>query len=288
MAKKKTSKESRAIKLDAVPMDDLFDDKSVYLARQQECQIRLMAVQQAYYRQGLRAMLVFEGWDCAGKGGAIRRVTERLDPRGFRVWPIAEPLPEEQGRHYLYRFWTKLPLPGTTAIFDRSWYGRVLVERVEALTAKSAWRRAYGEINRFEEMLVDDGIRLVKIFLHITPEEQLDRFRARIGNPLKRWKMAPSDIRSRARHDDYLRAYEDMFARTNTDIAPWHVIGGDQKWSARVRVLETLIEALSRDVDIEPPPLDPVILDTAEKLLDGDDVAQLTRAIDRVNNRESS
>jgi polyphosphate kinase 2 (PPK2 family) len=146
-------------------------------------QTRLREVALAYRAQGRRGVIAFQGWDAAGKGGAIRRMSWPLDPRGFKVWTIAAPTPDEQGHHYLYRFWKRLPRPGQLAIFDRSWYGRVLVERVEGLAAEAEWRRAYAEINEFERMLDDDGVRVAKIFLHITPEEQLARFRDRFNDP---------------------------------------------------------------------------------------------------------
>jgi AMP-polyphosphate phosphotransferase len=202
---------------------------------------------------------VFEGWDAAGKGGAIRRLTEKLDPRGFHVWPIGAPTAPEQGRHYLYRFWTKLPEPGLVAIFDRSWYGRVLVERVEGLAKKSEWKRAYEEINEFERMLVDDGVRVVKVFLHITPDEQLRRFAERLNNPHKRWKLTEADIESHLHWKDYADAVEDMFDETSTKAVPWTAIFADKKWIARVKVLEAVTDALADGVDLKPPPMDPKV-----------------------------
>src|SRR5262245_50449560 len=140
-------------------------DDSKMEAAFEELEIRMLEIQQAYHRQGQRAILAFEGTDAAGKGGTIKRLVEKLDPRGIKVWPIGPPSADEHGRHYLYRFWARLPEPGTIAIFDRSWYGRVLVERIDGLTPKPAWKRAYREINEFERMLTDDGVRVVKLFL---------------------------------------------------------------------------------------------------------------------------
>ncbi|MEL6547296.1 MAG: polyphosphate kinase, partial [Myxococcota bacterium] len=154
--------------------------KKAYQEELASLQLELLKIQQAYHHQGApRAILLFQGWDAAGKGGAIRRITERLDPRGLRVHAIAAPTPAEQGRHYLWRFWQRIPQPGRIAIFDRSWYGRVLVERVEGFAKKREWKRAYDEINEFEHTLVDDGVRIVKFFLHITADEQLRRFEER-------------------------------------------------------------------------------------------------------------
>lgn len=196
---------------------------------------------------------------CGRERGGIRRLIEKLDPRGFHVWPIGAPSAGEQGRHYLYRFWTRLPVPGTIAIFDRSWYGRVLVERVEGLISKPVWKRAYDEINEFERMLIDDGVRVVKIFLHISPEEQLERFAERLSNPYKRWKLTDADIRDHQKWDDYAEAIEDMFDRTSTKAAPWHAIYAEKKWVARVEVLKAVTAALEEDVTITPPPIDPEV-----------------------------
>jgi polyphosphate kinase 2 (PPK2 family) len=154
--------------------------------------------------------------------GAIQRLIEKLNPRWVQVWSVGRPSPEEQGRHYLWRF--GLPLPGNITIFDRTWYGRVLVERVEGLARPKEWRRAHDEVNAFEKMLVDDGIRLVKLFLHMSDEEQLRRFRERVITPTKHWKMTAEDIRNRARRREYLAALDDMFALTSTAAAPWYVV----------------------------------------------------------------
>jgi PPK2 family polyphosphate:nucleotide phosphotransferase len=242
-------------------------DKDEYDKLLKELQLEMLTVQQSYFRQKRRAVIVFEGPDAAGKGGAIKRMTERLDPRGLHVWPIGPPNSWEAGKHYLFRFWQRLPDPGTSAIFDRSWYGRVLVERVEKLAAKKDWRRAYDEINEFEAMLVNDGIRLVKLLLWITKEEQLERFRERLENPYKHWKITIEDIRNRASWKKYERAYDDMLERSSTETAPWHVVPANRKWFARVEVLRTVIKELRRGVEIELPPLDPEVKKQAAKLL---------------------
>jgi polyphosphate kinase 2 (PPK2 family) len=258
---------SKNIRLDHLPEPAPFADKEAYEHRLKKLQLKMLSIQQTYYHEQRRAIIVFEGWDAAGKGGAIRRLTEKLDPRGFHVWPIGPPIPEEQGRHYLYRFWTKLPAPGQLAIFDRSWYGRVLVERVESLIKKPVWQRAYDEINEFERMLVDDGVRLVKIFLHITPDEQLRRFAERLSNPYKRWKLTEADISSHQHWDDYAEAVEDMFDRTSTKAAPWTAIHGNKKWVARVEALRTITDVLADGVDITPPPIEPKLKKFAMEFL---------------------
>lgn len=230
-------------------------------------QIKMLEIQQACHREGWRAIVLFEGTDAAGKGGAIKRVTEKLDPRGFKVWNTGPPSPAEQAIHYLYRFWQRLPEPGTIALFDRSWYGRVLVERVEKLTPKAAWRRAYDEINRFEKMLADDGVRIVKLLLTIDRDEQLRRFRERALVPYKRWKLTESDIRAHLLWDKYRRAQKDMLRLTATRHAPWHAVHGNDKRRARDEVLRIVTQALSRGMKLRPPALAPGLRADLEKLL---------------------
>lgn len=164
-------------------------DSEDYERDLQTMQRKIQSIQQAYLGTRERAVVVLEGWDTAGKGGIVRRLGWAMDPRSFKVYPIAAPLPHEKGKHYLQRFWEKLPEPGQIVVFDRSWYGRVLVERVEGFASKKEWRRGYEEIREFERMIVDDGIRIAKCFLHITPAEQMRRFKDRLTNPLKRWKL---------------------------------------------------------------------------------------------------
>lgn len=257
------------IRFDDLDMDARLKDKDEYERKLEKLQNKMLSIQQTYYHHGLRGIVAVEGWDAAGKGGMIRRLTETLDPRGFKVWPIGPPEPSEQGRHYLYRFWTKLPERGTIAVFDRTWYGRVLVERVDKLIPKSAWKRSYEEINDFERMLVDDGVRLVKVFLHITPEEQLHRFAERLHDPYKRWKLRDSDIRVHMQWEDYADAMEDMFERTSTKSAPWTVIPANQKWCARIAAMKAITDAFSEGIDLKPPPIDPKVARAAERLLNG-------------------
>jgi polyphosphate:AMP phosphotransferase len=192
--------------------------------------------------RGISAVLVFEGWDAAGKGGAIRRLVSALDARDYQVLPIAAPTDEERARHYLWRFWRHLARAGRVTIFDRSWYGRVLVERVEGFACEEAWRRAYAEINAFEQQLGDHGIVLVKYWLHTSKEEQLRRFREREKTPFKRYKITAEDWRNRDKWEDYELAVNEMVERTSTRGAPWTLVPANDKRFARVRVIETLCE----------------------------------------------
>ena len=230
-------------------------------------EIRMLEIQQAYHRLGLRAIIAFEGTDAAGKGGTIKRLTEKLDPRGIKVWPIGPPGAQEHGRHYLYRFWARLPEPGTIAIFDRSWYGRVLVERVDRLTPKPDWKRAYAEINEFERMLTADGVRLVKLFLDIDKKEQLRRFRERAIVPYKRWKLGESDLRAHEQWKDYQHAYQDMIERCSSKSAPWHRIAMNDKDKGRLQAIRVVTAALARKVELRAPALDTKIRQRLEKLL---------------------
>ena len=197
-------------------------------------------------------MIVYEGWDAAGKGGNIKRLTDALDPRFFTVYGIGKPTQEELDHHYLWRFWTRLPARDHMVIFDRSWYGRVLVERVEGFATEAEWRRAYREINEFEQLLIDDGMILLKFWLHVSSEEQLRRFEQRLQDPSKRWKMNEEDWRNRAKWNQYEAAVEDMLRETGTDCAPWVVVEGNDKRWARVKVLRTVVERLRSALDTGP------------------------------------
>lgn len=243
-------------------------DFADYERRLQSMQSTMQAIQQAYLGTRERAVVVLEGWDTAGKGGIVRRLGWALDPRSFKVYPIAAPLPQEQGRHYLQRFWERLPAPGQIVVFDRSWYGRVLVERVEGLAHKREWRRAYDEINEFERMMIADGMRIAKFFLHITPAEQVRRFKDRLSNPLKRWKLSYEDFRNRSRWADYERAIEDMLEKTSARQAPWFLIPANDKPYARLAVFTTLIDLLGKGLRLKPRPLDPSIAELAQELFD--------------------
>jgi len=210
----------------------------------EEQQGRLNLLQRKAAAKGVSTIVVFEGWDAAGKGGAIRRITAALDARDYQVIPIAAPTDEERVRHYLWRFWRQVPRAGRIAIFDRSWYGRVLVERVEGFATDAEWRRAYGEITHFEEHLVAHGILLVKFWIHITKEEQLKRFKERARIAHKRWKITDEDWRNRAKWGDYTLAVDEMVARTSTNIAPWTLVEGNDKYFARVKVLTTVADRM--------------------------------------------
>jgi AMP-polyphosphate phosphotransferase len=194
-------------------------------------------------RLGPPLCVVLEGWDASGKGGAIKRLVAKLDPRHVRVKQYSTPTHDELRHPWLWRFWPALPGWGGMAILDRSWYGRVLVERVEGFATVEEWRRAYDEINGFERMLTEEGTVLVKLWLHISDEEQLKRFEARQGDPLKAYKLTPDDWRNRGKRPAYGEAIEEMVERTGTEWAPWHLVEGDSKRFARVKVLETVIAA---------------------------------------------
>jgi polyphosphate kinase 2 (PPK2 family) len=215
---------------------------------------------------GKKAIVLFEGWDASGKGGAIQRLTARCDPRTYKVWPIAAPTEEEKARHYLWRFWRRMPGAGEAAIFDRSWYGRVLVERVEGFAKDAEWRRAYDEINEIEAQLSYDGAVIVKLFFHVTQEEQDQRFEKRLDHPWKRWKVGAEDLRNRARRSDYLAAFKDMFELTDTRWAPWTIIDGNDKKSARIAALTRVAEALTASCPAEPPPVSPEMERLAQAL----------------------
>ena len=204
-----------------------------------------------------KAIVVIEGWDASGKGGAIQRLTAKGDPRAYQVWPIAAPSEEEKAHHYLWRFWRRLPAAGEVAIFDRSWYGRLLVERVEGFAKEAEWRRAYDEINEFEAQLTADGAILVKLFFHVTQETQDERLRARLDHPWKAWKVGPEDFRNRARREDYLAAIKAMFAQTDTRWAPWTVIDGNDKKAARIAALTRVADLLAAALPAKPPPIRP-------------------------------
>jgi polyphosphate kinase 2 (PPK2 family) len=249
--------------LDRFPKVDFAD----YERRLGDLQKTLQRVQQAYLATPHRAVIVLEGWDTAGKGGVVRRLGWALDPRSFRVHTISAPGEREKSLHYLQRFWERLPQHGHIVVFDRSWYGRVLVERVEAFAAAAEWRRAYEEINEFERMLLADGVRLVKLFLHITPDEQMRRFRNRLTDPLKRWKLSYEDFRNRGRWKEYEAAIEDMMEKTSTRRAPWHLIPSNDKPYARLAALRIIADRLSKDVSLEPRTLDPKVVEAAESLL---------------------
>jgi len=224
-------------------------DKKGYSQQMAKLQPRLGRLTRLAAQKGLATVVVLEGPDAAGKGGAIRRLCGMIDAAHYQVFPTPAPTPEEKARHYLWRFWNKVPAPGHLAVFDRSWFGRVMVERVEGFAPDAAWARAYAEINDFEARLAETGMVVVKLWINLSKEEQLRRFRAREESPHKRHKMTAEDYRNRKKWDDNLRAAEDMIARTDTPHAPWIVISGDDKRHARVAVLKAVCRALSDRLD---------------------------------------
>jgi polyphosphate:AMP phosphotransferase len=193
---------------------------------------------------GRSVILVFEGWDAAGKGGLIRRVTSALDARDYQVIPIAAPTDEERSHHYLWRFWRHLPRSGRVTIFDRSWYGRVLVERIEGFASEAEWKRAYNEIVNFEQQLHEHGTLLLKFWIHIDPDEQLRRFQLRQATPYKHYKITDEDFRNRAKWNEYELAANEMIERTSTSFAPWYLIEANDKKFARIKVIKTLCDRL--------------------------------------------
>ncbi len=194
-------------------------------------------------------LVVFEGSDAGGKGGAIKRIVEPLDPRHYRVSAFSKPTFDEKRKHFLWRFWQEVPGLGDMAIFDRSWYGRVLVERVEEYATNEQWERSYDEIVQFERNLVLEGVIVVKFWLAISPEEQLRRFEDREADPMRRWKLTEEDWRNRTKTDQYTEAIEEMFDRTDHDLAPWHVVSGEQKKWARITILETLVQRIEHGIE---------------------------------------
>jgi polyphosphate kinase 2 (PPK2 family) len=210
----------------------------------EELQYLMLRIQQGVYLRKERVIIMFEGFDAAGKGGTIKKITEKLDPRGFRVHPIGAPTPNEQGIHWLYRFWTALPAPGNIAIFDRSWYGRVLVEKVDGLTPKEKLKDAHDEINEFEKTLINDGIILIKVFLAITKDEQLKRFEERLKNPYKFWKITEDDILARKKWTKYVMAMDEILKKNNSKLVPWFVIPANSKSYTREKALRLITNKL--------------------------------------------
>lgn len=236
-----------------------------YEAELSALQKRLERIQVAHIVHDKRSVILFEGWDAAGKGGIIKRMTSLLDPRYYQVWSIAGPSEEERDHHFLWRFWRRLPAGRNIGVFDRSWYGRVLVERVEGFCSKAEWKRAYDEINAFEAQQIESGTNIIKLFVHITQEEQDKQLAQRLDTPWKRWKTGPEDYRNRARREEYLEAMHDMFKRTNTAQAPWTVIDGNNKKAARIAALTAIAERLESLVPMDMPDADPKVVALAKQ-----------------------
>jgi len=205
---------------------------------------RVREIEHLAFRKRIPVLIVYEGWDAGGKGGNIKRLVRAMDPRGYEVNPVGAPNDVEKARHYLWRFWRDIPKAGHIAIFDRSWYGRVLVERVEGFCVESDWRRSYREINEFEEQLTDFGAVMVKFWLEISPQEQLQRFETRQGDPHKQWKITEDDWRNRKKWDQYEAAVDEMLYRTSTAYAPWTIIEANCKRHARIKAMKTVVKAV--------------------------------------------
>lgn len=225
---------------------DLAIEESEYKEELDKLQNQLKELHNRLYRKKVPVVIVYEGWDAAGKGGNIKRITEALDPRGFEVHPIASPEPHEKARHYLWRFWTKLPKTGHIAIFDRSWYGRVMVERLEGFCSENDWKRAYNEMNEFEKELHDWGAVIIKFWVQIDKDTQLERFTDRQNTPEKRWKITDEDWRNREKWDAYEMAVNEMIQKTSTSYAPWHILESVDKKYARIKALKIVIEELQK------------------------------------------
>lgn len=231
-------------RLDTVDLT-LWADPATYKKSLKELQEQVRDVPRRLKAAGRSMILVFEGWDASGKGGCIRRLTDALREDRFQVFPTSAPNEEERSRHYLWRFWRTFPPVGSVAIYDRSWYGRVLVERVEGFATEEQWTRAYDEICEMERTLIREGAILCKFWLEISPEEQLRRFEARLSDPKKRFKLTEEDWRNRNRREEYLAAAEDMFSFTDTSDAPWTVIPAEDKKYARLAVLRHIVSTIS-------------------------------------------
>jgi len=230
-----------------VPLDQEMT-KEEYTIRLKELQKKLKKLHNKIYRKRIPIIIAYEGWDAAGKGGNIKRLTGALDPRGFEVHPIASPEPHEKARHHLWRFYHRLPKDGHIAIFDRTWYGRVMVERLEGFCSENDWKRAYNEINEFEQELTDWGAIVIKFWVHIDKDTQLARFTERQNTPEKQWKITEEDWRNREKWDAYEEAVNEMLARTSTENAPWFIIQSNNKYYARIQAIETVIAAIEERV----------------------------------------
>ncbi len=232
-------------KIEKVNLDGCID-KENYKSQLNKLQKELFRLQNILYCKKIPMVIVFEGWDAAGKGGVIKRVAGGLDARGYNVNPISAPTDIELNHHYLWRFWKKIPKNGHVSIYDRSWYGRVMVERIEKITPETEWKRAYNEINFFEKELYDSGIIIVKFWLQISKDVQLQRFRERENTPSKNWKITPEDWRNRAKWDEYNVAVNEMIEKTSTEFAPWNIVPSNDKLFSRIYVLNIVIKTIKK------------------------------------------
>lgn len=235
----------RMPKLEEIDLTKTIEPEE-YKVKLKELQDRLRVLHNQAYLRGLPIIIAYEGWDAAGKGGNIKRLTAALDPRGYEVHPIASPKPHEKNRHHLWRFWTKLPKTGHFAIFDRTWYGRVMVERLEGFCSENDWQRAYNEINEFEKELSDWGAVILKFWVHIDKDTQLKRFNERQNNPEKQWKITDEDWRNREKWDAYEMAVNEMLSKTSTSYAPWYILESNDKQYARVKALQIIVNELEK------------------------------------------
>ncbi len=236
-------------KLSQVDLDRSLDQET-YEKELKFCQKRLFQLHNRLYQKKIPLILAYEGWDAAGKGGNIKRVTRALDPRGYEVIPICAPTPQEKNHQYLWRFWNALPKDGHIAIFDRTWYGRVMVERIEKFCTQAQWERAYDEINHFERQLFDWGAIILKFWIHIDQDEQLRRFEERQNTPEKQYKITDEDWRNREKWDAYEVTVDEMLMRTNTDWAPWIIVESNDKKYARIKAMKAIIEAVEKRLDL--------------------------------------
>ena len=242
-----TEETMRTTVLDGVDVS-LTMTKEDYKKRLSVLQKELTRLQNEMYLKRIPVVVALEGWDAAGKGGAIKRLTEPLDPRGYEVVPTAAPNDIEKAHHYLWRFWRAMPKDGHMTIFDRTWYGRVMVERIEGFCSQAEWRRAYREINQMEQNLTDHGVIVLKFWLQIDKDEQERRFNERMEDPEKQWKITDEDWRNREKWDEYVKAVDEMILRTSTTYAPWTIVEADSKYYARIKILETVVRALKNRI----------------------------------------
>ena len=233
-------------KLKDVELEGKTIDEEEYQKELKKLQAKLGELHNRLYRKRVPVIITYEGWDAAGKGGNIKRIAGALDPRGYEVQPIASPEPHEKARHYLWRFWTRLPKDGHIAIFDRTWYGRVMVERLEVFCSENDWKRAYNEMNEFEKELHDWGAVIIKFWVQIDKDTQLERFNDRQNNPEKRWKITDEDWRNREKWDQYEEAVDEMLKKTSTTFAPWHILESVDKKYARIKALKIVIEEIEK------------------------------------------
>lgn len=252
-----TKKEKKAIKvvdkyksgvLSGVDLSKTLSNKE-YKQKLDSLQKKMEILHSELYRLRIPVVICFEGWDAGGKGGAIKRLTSHMDPRGYQVNPTASPNDTEKAHHYLWRFWNNMPKAGHIAIFDRTWYGRVMVERIEGFCSEAEWKRAYQEINEMEEHLANSGCIVLKFWLHIDKDEQERRFKERMENPAKQWKITDEDWRNREKWDEYEKAVDEMLVRTSTTYAPWEIVEANSKYYARVKVLKTVVEAMEKEIE---------------------------------------